>query len=476
MLQRVLLPPMYPIAPCGFEQMAHQDTQHLSSPNSPFTYNTGQTCTWTLASRMGFCVQLKVLTFQTSRDDILSIQSIGVETIILSGLVSTNITLPIYCYPVYLSFVAGSAQPLIGFRIAYVQTISPTLTMLKLPDCKTPVPNSYYNQTLPMPFYERMETVLNGNMEISERLQYVQLQFNDRVEEYTWYLDQQVLRLDNLSQTIKHQTSNCDPFSLYPWLMLGLSSTSSVISLIFLMLTMCVTKRITALRLDPQLRPYHPGRYTMASLTMATLFPFGGTSASHFNGTRLLQYIEKDLSHGILIPHVTKRASEWFFQAMTLYLLTIVLICLVFIICCLALKKDRGESATISDTTATTKGLTDLPSAEITQGISERSKSKQLTYKLLTAILLINKNKVQALGALKEGTFWPKNTPLSPNVTLVPHDDWKSISFDRLWNQTGPDPVWTNPIPMYSSVFGCAVAEGKPSRRNTIPDPNIGRI
>ena len=294
---------MYPIAPCGFERMAHQDTQHLSSP---FTYNPGQTCTWTLASRMGFCVQLKVLTFQTSHDDILSIQSIGVETITLSGLVPMNLTLPIYCYPVYLSWVAGSTQPLIGFRIAYVQTISPTLTMLKLPNCKTPVLDSYYNQTLPTPFYERMKTVLNGNMEISERLQYVQLQFNDRVEEYTWYLDQQVLQLNNLSQTIKHQTSICNPFSVYPWLMLGLSSASFIISLIFFMITVCVTKRITALRLDPQLCPYHPGRYTTASLTMATLFPLGGTSAPHFNATRLLQYIEKDLSHGILIPHVTK--------------------------------------------------------------------------------------------------------------------------------------------------------------------------
>ena len=246
-----------------------------------------------------------------------------------------------------------------------------------------------------------MKTVLNGNMEISERLQYVQLQCNDRIEEYTWYLDQQVLRLNNLSQTIKHQTSNCNPFSVYPWLMLGLSSASFIISLIFFMITVCVTKRITALRLDPQLCPYHPGRYTTASLTMATLFPLGGTSAPHFNATRLLQYIEKDLSHGILIPHVTKRAFEWFFQAMTLYLLTIMLICLVIIICCLALKKDRGESmTTTSDKTATTKGSTDLPPAEITQGISERSKSKQLIYKLLTAILLINKNEVQALGAL----------------------------------------------------------------------------
>ena len=42
----------------------------------------------------------------------------------------------------------------------------------------------------------------------------------------------------------------------------------------------------------------------------------------------------------------------------------------------------------------------------------------------------------------------------------TPNATWEHISFDRLWEQTQEDYAWTNPIPMYSKIFGYAVAEG----------------
>ena len=148
-------------------------------------------------------------------------------------------------------------------------------------------------------------------------------------------------------------------------------------------------------------------------------------------------------NHGILLPFLQYRPSEAIFQYMVLVFL-IPTFAVVFYL--LLSSKSGGRS----------------PSSNSSM---KRSKSPTLR-KRLSQISLITlgycgTNAEAALVPITESTFVHPSTPIPEKMHHSPNATWEHISFDRLWEQSQEDYAWKNPIPMYSKIFGYAVAEGK---------------
>ena len=95
----------------------------------------------------------------------------------------------------------------------------------------------------------------------------------------------------------------------------------------------------------------------------------------------------------------------------------------------------------------------------------KRSKSPTLRKKLSQISLITlgycGTNAEAALAPITEGTFVHPSTPIPKQMQYTPNTTWEHISFDHLWEQPQEEYAWRNPVPMYSKIFGYAVAEGK---------------
>ena len=66
------------------------------------------------------------------------------------------------------------------------------------------------------------------------------------------------------------------------------------------------------------------------------------------------------------------------------------------------------------------------------------------------------------LVPITNGTFLSLETPLSDTLRYPNKTEWLPIPIDKLWKDEMPKSTrWTNPIPLYSQIFGYAIAEGK---------------
>ena len=86
---------------------------------------------------------------------------------------------------------------------------------------------------------------------------------------------------------------------------------------------------------------------------------------------------------------------------------------------------------------------------------------KRLSQASLITLLSCGSNAKASLVPITKGTFVPPSTSIPEKWHYTPNATWEHVSFDHLWERPHDDQTWKNPIPMYSKIFGYAIAEGK---------------
>ena len=462
--------PYYPLGRCGYQQMATSQDQNLYSPLAPYPYPNNVACTWTIAARRNYCIHATIVKFRAKAQDNLVIESGDQHPLIFNG---TNhippIILPLFCPIVYLRFTARSPEVEQGFQIVYREHPSPNTVygqLASLANLEKQISLVLSpNTTSFSKVFHQLDTVIAGNLLTANQLEYVQSQLNDRLEEFSYQLNTHVKNVANTSYAARNYnlTAYTPPFPYYEHVMLSLAGISILFSVFFAFLTCCLSRRLyhfylisdkdrlkTSTHEPPR---YQPGKYarTMQHIIMLalTLPAYAKPIPPPENMLlELWKHTQWEDNHGALFPFLQYRSSEALFQSIALVFLIATFVvalypCLFFH--CFP-SKSGGKS----------------PSS--TNSSMKRSKSSTLR-KSLSQISLITlgycgTGAEAALAPITEGTFLHPSTPIPENMQQTTNATWEHISFDRLWERTQEDYVWTNPIPMYSKIFGYAVAEG----------------
>ena len=457
-LQATAQKALFPMAPCRSNHMATSETNFLLSPYSPNDYFSNQTCQWTIAPRKGFCVQLQILNFQTEEHDILFIETPDKRIGYFSGkTLLLPLLMPIICDRVFLRFTADHSINDHGFRISYKEYPSPIFNE-KVTHTLIPLNHSVNSHISVDSKLLQFDTLFSNNLQISDRIEYLQTQINDRTEEYLYQIEQFADLLKR--QRNKTDTYNCKlqkPFPTYSWIMLGLTLISLTVSLTFITFTCCVGHRIKSLYLAPASQRYLPGKYstpTGRGLYAMTLLTMGMAAPTEQLSSRdmiqeLWAQARYQRNSGILFPSMQFRASESFFQINTLYLLCLSTILSLITLMYLCLQKKKGRKDDDSD-------------SEITSRLfSYKNKNPKPTNSILPLVSILPAV-TATLVPITNGTFLSLETPLPDTLRYPNKTEWLPIPINKLWKDEMPKSTrWTNPIPLYSQIFGYAIAEGK---------------
>ena len=305
----------------------------------------------------------------------------------------------------------------------------------------------------------QLDSLIAGNLLTANQLEYAQSQLNDRLEEFSYQLGTHVQKIANTSCTPPNYSfaAYTPPFPYYEHIMLSLAAISILFSVFFVFLTCCLSRRLYHFYLisnkdrpktpTQELPNYQPGKYArtmqhiiMLALTLpacAKLLPPDNLLLELWN------HAQWENDHGIFLPFLQYRPSESFFEY-TIFVFVISIFLMVFYL--LLSSKSEGRSPSSSSS-------------------MKRSKSPTLRKRLsqisLLTLLSCGSNAEASLAPITEGTFVPPSTPIPKKMYYTPNATWEHISFDHLWEQSQGGYAWKNPIPMYSKIFGYAVAEGK---------------
>ena len=310
-----------------------------------------------------------------------------------------------------------------------------------------------------------MDSVLAGNLLTANQLEYAQSQLNDRLEELSYQLDTHSQKVANTSCVVANYSfiAYTPPFPYYEHVMLSLAGISILFSVFFAFLTCCLSRRLYHFYLisdkdrlkTPTHEPprYQPGKYarTMQHIIMLALTlpayakPLPPPENMLLELWKQTQWKE---DHGILFPFLQYRPSESLFQ--TIVVVFLIAIFVVVLYQCFSShcfsSKNGGKSPSSNSSMKRSKSPT------LRKSLSQRS---------LITLGYCGTNAEAALAPITEGTFLHPSTPIPKNMQHTPNATWEHISFDRLWERTQEDYAWTNSIPMYSKIFGYAVADGK---------------
>ena len=287
-LKRTSQAPYYPLGRCGYQSMATSQHKSLYSPFAPYNYVDDMACTWTIAARRGYCVYLTIISFRTAIHDNLTVESEGQTPQVFTG---TNYVLPIihplFRSPVYLRFDTNNSTVEQGFQIVYREHPSSNLisTQFSLPpQAESQTSSPSINNTLFSVVLRQLDDLIINNMLRAEKLEYIQSQLNDRLEDFNYQLTSHVRTIFNASCTFitNNFTAYTPPFPFYEYVMLSLSAISIIFSIFFLFFTCCLSRRLyhfylvsnrNQLKTDSQrLLIYRPGKYTHA-LQYALILP-----------------------------------------------------------------------------------------------------------------------------------------------------------------------------------------------------------
>ena len=243
--------PYYPLGRCGYQRMATSKNQNLYSPFAPYVYPNNVTCTWTIAARRNYCVHLTITKFRTKPQDNLIIESRDQTPQIFNG---TNhvfpILLPLFCPIVYLRFSARSPEVEQGFQIAYREHPSPNFAskqLSSLSNIEHQIPLILSpNLTSFSKILHQLDSLIANNLLAANQLEYVQTQFNDRLEEYSYQLNAHAQKIANTTcaTTNNNFTAYTPPFPYYEYVMLSLSTVSILFSALFFLLTCYLSQRL----------------------------------------------------------------------------------------------------------------------------------------------------------------------------------------------------------------------------------------
>ena len=454
--------------------MATSQDQNLYSPLAPYIYPNKVTCTWTIAARRNYCIHATIVKFRTKPQDNLVIKSGDQIPLIFN---STNhifpIILPLFCPIVYLRFTACSPEVEQGFQIVYREHPSPntvygqlaSLSNLERQISLVLSPNT----TSFSKIFHQLDSVIAGNLLTANQLEYAQSQLNDRLEELSYQLDTHAQKAANTSCIVANYSFAVytPPFPYYEHVMLSLAAISILFSIFFALLTCCLSRRLYHFYLisdnnrlktpTHKLPRYQPGKYarTMQHIIMLalTLPAYAKPLPPPENLLlELWKHTQWEDNHGILLPFVQYRQSESFFQY-TVFVSLVSTFTMVLYLCLFS--KGGGKSPSSNSSMKRSK----LPTLR-----------KSLSQISLITLGYCGTNAEAALAPITEGTFLHPSTPIPENMQQTPNATWEHISFDRLWEQTQKDYAWKNPIPMYSKIFGYAVAEGKTFTQKYYPN------
>ena len=462
--------PYYPLGRCGYQQMATSQDQNLYSPLAPYPYPNNVACIWTIAARRNYCIHATIVKFRTKAQDNLVIESGNQNPLIFNG---TNhippIILPLFCPIVYLRFTAHSPEVEQGFQIVYREHPSPNTVYGQLASLSNLEKQISLvlspNTTSFSKVFNQLDTITAGNLLTANQLEYVQSQLNDRLEEFSYQLNTHIKNVANASYAARNYnpTAYTPPFPYYEHVMLSLAGISILFSVFFAFLTCCLSRRLYHFYLisdKDQLKTsthepprYQPGKYahTMQHIIMLalTLPAYAKPIPPPENLLlELWKHTQWEDNHGALFPFLQYRSSEALFQS----------IALVFLIATFAValypclfshcfpSKSGGKSPS-----STNSSMKHSKSSTLRKSLSQIS---------LITLGYCGTGAEAALAPITEGTFLHPSTPIPDNMQQTPNATWEHISFDRLWEQTQEDYAWKNPIPMYSKIFGYAVAEG----------------
>ena len=297
--------------------------------------------------------------------------------------------------------------------------------------------------------FRQLDSLIAGN-----QLEYAQPQLNDKLEEFSY-----VQKIANTTCTATNYTFTAytPPFPYYEHIMLSLTAISILFSVFFVFLTCCLSRRLyhfylisdkdqlkTPTRATPS---YQPGKYarTMQHIIMLALtLPACAKPLPPDNLLlELWNHAEWENDHGIFLPFLQYRPSESFFEY-TIFVFVISIFLMIFYL--LLSLKSGGRSPSSSSSIKCLKSMT---------------LRKRLSQISLVTLLSCGSGTDASLAPITEGTFVRPSTPIPEKMYYTPNATWEHISFDHLWERTQDEYTWKNPIPMYSKIFGYAVAEGK---------------
>ena len=283
----------------------------------------------------------------------------------------------------------------------------------------------------------------------ADQLEYVQSQLNDRLEDFSFRLASHVQTISNAS--CSPLTNSLIPytprFPFYEYVMLSLSSISILLSIFFLLLTYCFSRRLY----NPYLVPdkYHHGKYAHTQqylLILPLILPSCPKSLPPDNlPLAVWNHVQWESNHGIFIPFLQHRSSEAFLEYM-IFVFVFSTFCMVLLIILYLLSSSKsGERS---------------PSSDSPMSCWIPTFHRRLSQTSLITLLSCNSNVKASLVPLPNGTFIPLRVSIPDNWHFTPNATWEHISLDHLWEQSHDDHAWKNPIPMYSNIFGYAITEG----------------
>ena len=211
--------------------------------------------------------------FRTTPQDNLVIEGKNQTPQIFNG---TNhifpILLPLFCPIVYLRFTTRNPKVEQGFHIVYREHPSPNsastqLSSLSSIEHQIPLILSP-NVTSFSKILHQLDALIANNLLTANQLEYVQTQFNDRLEEYSYQLNTHVQTIANTSYTsVNHSfAAYAPPFLYYEYVMLSLSTISILFSALFFLLTCYLSQRLyhfyLVLDKDKPQTPIQKHRYT----------------------------------------------------------------------------------------------------------------------------------------------------------------------------------------------------------------------
>ena len=294
---------------------------------------------------------------------------------------------------------------------------------------------------------------------MSSEIGYIQSQLNDGIQELSFQLDKHQDLMTNIHPHIRflQNMTKCPrylklsksshPFPQYGLVMLILSIVSLFITLVFTIITICLSKRITNWTLltdssNRKITTYRPGKYSIHTITFLCLIDpaFVHTNSSYQLIKRFIEHENFKEQHGVLFDFLPYRTSESFFQIFTIYTLSILLF--------LAFYQYFFTKAHKSP----------LPPL------------RHLQYNYLACIFLFSllPNYVFSLFAFSDDKLGPIPEILPPNWTISRNSTWGAVPFKDLWNISTPS-IYTNPGIFFSDTYGIVTAEKTTFTRSHYP-------
>ena len=224
-----------------------------------------------------------------------------------------------------------------------------------------------------------------------------------------------------------------------------MSLASLAITFVFIIFSICVSRRLYHLFIVPQhpSEHYHSGKYARTFQYLLLLYLPSSALTRPLPPENLLLALwnrsEWNEAHGILHPSLQYRTSESLFQILVFTFLISIFMLLIALLTRIVCHSSSPSSSSGG----------------------RSSNLRRLSQNSLVTLLLYTPSAHSVGVPINSGTFQPFTVQLPDQCHFVPNATWEHIPFNKLWHQVSEEQKeWHNPISMYSNIFGYAVAEG----------------